>query len=158
MIVVLLGTNPYSFSRLLLAVDRWAATAGEKVIAQVGHTATPALHLERHDFVDHGQIMSWLSEADVAICHGGFGSLRDCLAAGKPTIAVPRLREEGECQDVQTEVVNALSALGKVVALSDVSDLGEKIREVRKMSVVPGEASSIPRIVAEKVRSVLGEK
>jgi len=153
-IVMLLGTNPYPFNRLLKAVDELASATGEKVVAQVGHTKLPAPHVDCHDFVPHDQIVDWLREADLAISQGGFGSLRDCLRAGKPTIAVPRKPELGECQDIQTEVVYALAAEGRVLVLEDMKDLAGTIEAARRMTVRPATASRIPAIVAGKISEI----
>lgn len=157
-IFVMLGTNPYPFDRLLTAVDRWAAGSGEKVVAQVGHTTMPAKHIECHDFVSHDRILEWVEAADVVITQGGFGSLRDCLVAGKPTIAVPRLPERGECQDQQAEVVDALADEGRVIALYDVETLPQVIEDARNKHVVSGYRSDIPALVAEAVKSALRPK
>lgn len=157
MILVLLGTNPYPFGRLLQAVNNWASATGEKVVAQVGHTNLPAPHVECHDFVPHEQIVDWLNQADLAICQGGFGSLRDCLTAGKPTIAVPRKPELGECQDIQTEVVYALAAEGRVLALENLEDLAKTIEAARRMAIRPAATSRIPGIVAGKISEILSK-
>jgi len=154
-IFVMLGTNPYPFERLLAAVDCWAAGSGEKVVAQVGHTTMPVDHVECHDFVSHDRIREWIDAAEVVITQGGFGSLRDCLVAGKPTIAVPRLPERGECQDQQAEIVDALAAEERVIALYDVDLLPQAIEAARQRRVVSPYRSNIPAIVAEAVESAL---
>lgn len=157
MILVLLGTNPYPFGRLLEAVNSWASATGEKVIAQVGHTKLSAPHIECHDFVPHDRIVAWLNQADLAICQGGFGSLRDCLIAGKPTIAVPRKPELGESQDAQAEVVYALAAEGRVLVLEDMQELPRAIEAAHRMTVQPVSVSRIPDIVAGKISEILGK-
>ncbi|HFD79160.1 MAG TPA: hypothetical protein ENK05_02045 [Gammaproteobacteria bacterium] len=158
MIFVMLGTNPYPFSRLLLAVDGWAQQSGERVIAQVGHTSVDVDHVECHDFVAHDRIMGWIREAEVVVSQGGFGSLRDCLRSGKPTVAVPRLRELGECQDEQSEIVRALEAEGRVVALYDVAELAGAIEEARHRPAVEPYQSRIPSIVESAVSESLKQK
>lgn len=154
-IFVMLGTNPYPFDRLLKAVDDWAASSDERVIAQTGHTRLAVSHIECHDFVSHDRIKEWIRDADLVIAQGGFGSLRDCLLAGKPTVAVPRLPERGECQDQQTEIVNALANEGRVVALYDTERLPQAIEQARRLPAAPPCHSDIPRIVADTVESVL---
>lgn len=155
MIFVMLGTNPYPFERLLRAVDRWAADSGERVVAQTGHTSLAVSHVECHDFVSYERIVAWIQEAELVIAQGGFGSLRDCLVAGKPTIAVPRLPERGECQDRQSEIVDALASEGRVIALYDEAQLARAIEKVRHLPAVQPYQSDIPRIVAEIVESVM---
>lgn len=156
MIVLLLGTNPYPFPRLLSAVDAWARATGERVIAQTGHTPSAGCAIECHPFVDHAQIMAWLGSADVVISQGGFGSIGDALRAGKPVIAAARRPELGESQDQQTEVVQALAAEGLVLALNDGDDLGKLIEQARLIKAKTRSESRIPAMVAEKIENVLG--
>ena len=155
MIFVMLGTNPYPFDRLLRAVDSWALASGEKVVAQTGHTSASVAHIECHDFLPHDEIRNLIDAAEVVITQGGFGSLRDCLLAGKPTVAVPRLPERGECQDRQSEIVDALAAEGRVVAVYDVDVLPEAIETARRWPPLRPYRSEIPEIVARAVESAL---
>lgn len=155
-ILVLLGTNPYPFTRLLNAVDAWALKNNEKVIAQSGHSPAEKLSIECHPFVSHAQILKWVEQAEVVICQGGMGSLRDCLMMGKPTIAVPRLPELGESKDKQIELVEVLNEEGKVIALLNVDNLAHTIEAARHMAMQKSDGSKIPSIVAEKIHSVLG--
>ena len=154
--LILAGTNPYPFTRLLHGVDAWARSSGEHVIAQSGHTPVDGLTIECHPFVSHAQILAWIGQADVVICQGGMGSLGDCLRAGKPTIAVPRKPELGESKDVQSELVEALAQEGRVIALDNIEYLARAIEAARHMPIRRSEESSIPKIVADKINSVLG--
>lgn len=155
MILVLAGTNPYPFTRLLRAVDEWSRSSGESVIAQSGHTPVDGLAIECHPFVSHAQILEWIAQAEVVICQGGLGSLRDCLKAGKPTVAVPRKPELGESQDLQSELVEALAQEGRVIAVDNIEHLAQAIEEARHMPIRKGEESRIPQLVADKIHSVL---
>lgn len=154
-ILVLTGTNPYPFTRLLRAMDEWARSSGEYVIAQSGHTSVEELAIECHPFVSHGQILEWIDQANVIVCQGGLGSLRDCLLAGKPTVAVPRKPELGESQDMQSELVDELSKEGKVIAVDNVNELAQAIEAARHMPISKPNESLIPQIVAEEVGKVL---
>lgn len=151
MILVMLGTNPYPFTRLLKAVDEWSQKTGEKVIAQTGHTSVIGISLECHDFVGHDQILEWIYQAEFVISQGGFGSLKDCIEMGKPIIAVPRYIELGESLDSQLELVDDLSNEGRVVSLTDIRKLECSIDEVRKFEPRSYNESAIPDLVAEIV-------
>ena len=151
MILVMLGTNPYPFPRLLTAVDQWARSTGERVIAQTGHTPVEEVSVECHGFVSHEQILEWLAEADLAIVQGGLGSIMDCLKAGKATIVVPRKPEYGESQDVQSEVVDALASEGRILALHDMGDLADAIAQARSSRIPVTSESLIPDLVADYV-------
>jgi len=67
MILLLLGTNPYPFHRLLNAVDEWAKLNKQKVIAQTGHTPVDGVSIECHDFVDHAQVIDWIQQSEFVI-------------------------------------------------------------------------------------------
>lgn len=154
-ILVLAGTNPYPFTRLLRAMDEWARSSGECVIAQSGHTPVKDLAIECHPFVSHTKILEWIAQANVVVCQGGLGSLRDCLQAGKPTVAVPRQPELGESQDMQSELVDVLAQEGKVIAVDNINDLAQAIEAARHMPIRTPDESRIPQIVAEEVGKVL---
>lgn len=152
----MLGTSPYPFTRLISAVDAWARFANERVIAQTGYTPTDGLAIECHDFVDHSQIIRWIEEAEIVITQGGLGSLKDCMAVGRPTIAVPRRLDLGETKAEQTELVNALANQGRVLVLENMEALAKTIEAARRMVVRQGMVSRIPCIVAEEIDKVLG--
>ena len=151
MILLLLGTNPYPFGRILHAVDDWAKNNNQQVIAQTGHTPIDKVSIECHDFVDYSQIVEWIKQAEFVICQGGFGSIKDCIKHKKAIIAVPRKQEYEECQDSQMELVEALSEEGRVVPLYDVADILDAIEKARGFVPLEGENSRIPELVAEVV-------
>ena len=156
MILVLLGTGPFQFTRLLDAVNEWAQQSGEEVVAQCGHTPCDKYRFECHTFVDHDVLMAWINRADVVVSQGGFGSLKDCLIAGKPTVAVPRDPQYGEVQGDQVELVDALEKEGWLVALKNMDKLDEAIQAARELEVPTDYKSEIPDLVAEEVNKVLG--
>jgi len=156
MILVLLGTGPFQFARLLDAVDKWARKSGEEVLAQCGHTPCEKYVFECHAFVDHDVLMTWINKADVVVSQGGFGSLKDCLAAIKPTVAVPRDPQYGEVQGDQVELVDALEKEGWLVALKNLDKLGEAIQAARELEMPSDYKSGIPELVAKEVNKVLG--
>ena len=151
MILVMLGTNPYPFRRLLSAADSWASYTGEKVVAQTGHTPTDGITIECTDFISHAKMMNLIADAELVICQGGFGSLRDSLSVGKPVIAVPRMPELGECIDSQSEIVEALAERNRVIPLHDVSMLADAVFAARQFCAPVPTCSGLPDLVAEIV-------
>lgn len=151
MILALFGTNPYPFTRLLSALEQVAESTNERVVAQTGNTPVSASKVECHPFVPHDQIRDWLAEADVAVTQGGFGSIRDCLRAEVPVIAVPRQPELGECQDRQTEVVEALAAESLIYPLHEIGELPALIEAARSAPKRAPIESEIPALVADAV-------
>ena len=153
MILVLLGTNPYPFHRLLGAVDQWAGNATVPVVAQTGHTPqTNYRNVDCHDFVSHEKVLEWIEQSELVISQGGFGSLKDSLAASKPVIACPRFEELGECQDSQRELVQALAEDGRVIELLDLAELPQAIEKARSFTAPETRASAVPDLVASLVR------
>ena len=155
MILLLLGTNPYPFNRLLHAVDEWAKSSNQHVIAQTGHTPTDNVSIECHDFVDYSQIVAWIKQAEFVICQGGFGSIKDCMTYKKSIIAVPRKQEYEECQDSQVELVEALADEERVIPLYDVSNLPEAIVKAKQFVPPVGDTSKIPELVADIVEKYI---
>lgn len=155
MILLLLGTNPYPFTRLLSAVDQWAEKSGVPVIAQTGHTAYTGTTIEAYDFVDYSQVVEWIEKSELVICQGGFGSLKDCISLCKNVIAVPRRIDLDECKDDQKELVDALAAEGLVIPLYDVGDLAVAIDQAHKLDERSERKSAIPRLVSETIREYL---
>lgn len=156
MVLLLLGTNPYPFRRLVDRVDQWCRQTNEQVIGQTGHTPVDDVAFEHHPFVAHNQIMEWISDAQFIISQGGFGSIRDCLALNKPVLVVPRLPEYGECIDSQKEVVETLEEEGRIVALYDISRFDSAIEAVRQFTPPTSQSSRIPGLVADLISDYIG--
>ncbi len=148
MIVVLVGTNPYSFERLVRGVDIYAEQSGETVFVQLGNTPYEPIHCEFARFVPRDFIFGKLREADLLICHGGFGSIRDGLAAPIPILAVPRKRELGECQDYQEELVQELSSQGLIATLDDITQLPQSIAQMKKAQPKAPPPCRIPQLIS----------
>jgi hypothetical protein len=89
-ILVLIGTNPYPFTRLLDAVNAWAIKSGENVIAQTGHSPIADLNIRCYPFVSHEQIRKWIEEAEFGNLPGRYGKSAGLHAAGKKIVAGPK--------------------------------------------------------------------
>jgi UDP-N-acetylglucosamine transferase subunit ALG13 len=149
MIVVLLGTNPYSFDRLIRPLDRLAGQKGWDVFVQMGNTTYSPEHLRHEAFVPRQELLAIVAQAEVVVCQGGFGSIRDALSLNKPIVAVPRQPELGESPDAQEELVRALENLGYVVGVYEIGDLEEAIERARQFVPEPRMASRIPVIIGK---------
>jgi UDP-N-acetylglucosamine transferase subunit ALG13 len=131
LILVLVGTNPYSFDRLVRAVDKYAVGTDEDVFVQLGNTGYKPINCRFERFLDKEDIIRKIREASVVITQGGFGSIADCLREGKPTVAVPRKPELREAPDRQEDLVRELASLGRVVGVYEIEDLPEAIGKAR---------------------------
>jgi len=151
-IVVLVGTNPYSFERLVKAVDDIAADGKKEFFVQLGNTPYEPHNCSFERFIDKPVLEEMMEVADVVICHGGFGSIRDGLAHGKPVIAVPRQQALGECMDRQEELVRELEDQGRILAVYDIAALEEAIEKAKSFHGNQGERNRIPQIISDYLR------
>ncbi len=155
LILVMVGTNPYPFTRLIEKVIEWAEKTGEHVIVQSGHTPVTSDVIEHQPFIEHSEILQLMNDAEVVITQGGFGSLQDCMKIGAKTIAVPRLIELGESQDDQTEIVNALAEENRVVPLFDVTMLADAIQTAKNMQIKTVKTNALPEHVKKTISEIL---
>ena len=153
----MLGTNPYPFNRLLDKVIEWSERTGEHVIVQSGNTPVLTEKIESYPFMEHSKIMKLMSEADVVITQGGFGSLQDCMQSGVKTVAVPRLIEMGESQDDQKEIVRALAEENLVIPLYEIENLDDVIEEARNIEVNSTMNYKLPEHIATTISGFLGK-
>ena len=147
MILVIAGTNPFCFGRLLRPMDDWARRSGADVFVQVGNSSFEPGFMRFERFVERDTMLSLIDEAEIVVTHGGFGSLRDCLSAGKRVVAVPRYSRFGECLDNQEELVRALDETKRVIAVYDISSLESALEEARDFCPAAPAKSRIPSLI-----------
>lgn len=153
MILVLLGTNPYPFDRLLAAMDHYAQMTNTQVIAQSGNTPVYE-HIDCRPFMSHEELVRLIDDAEVIVCQGGYGSLSDCISRGARAVAVPRIIKYGECVDNQRELVEAFAEGGMVIPVYEIDYLPEAIDKARKMSVKQTDTSALPLHISGMIRSI----
>lgn len=156
MILVLLGTNPYPFARLMDAMGEYARKSGVRVIAQSGNTP-PHADVECHPFVAHSQLVEWIEKADVVVCQGGFGSLSDCISHGAKTVAVPRSVQLNESVDDQAELVRALAEEGLVVPVYEISELPDAIDAANSLMCESRASLAMARHVADTLSDLMDD-
>lgn len=157
MILVLLGTNPYPFTRLIDAIVQHADKTDEHFIVQSGYTPIDNSSLEVHQFIEHSKLLELMSEAKVVVTQGGFGSLQDCMRLGVKTIAVPRSKELGEALDEQNEIVDALANEGLVIPLYDTSQFDKALEKATLIQIKPSDTSELPTHLASTISEILGK-
>lgn len=153
MIAVLLGTNPYSFERLVRAVDEIAKHQRREVFVQLGHTAYEPQTCRWERFLEHDRLLALLERAELVICQGGYGSIRDSLALGLKVIAVPRQPQLGESVDDQSGLVRALEQAGRILAVYDVAELEQALNKAADFSPSSSEPCRIPQIIRQYLDS-----
>jgi UDP-N-acetylglucosamine transferase subunit ALG13 len=152
LILVLLGTNPYSFDRLVRAVDDYAPGCQEEIFIQLGHTSYIPRNSRYQRFLQKQEILEKISEARIVITQGGFGSIADCLRAGKRIVAVPRKPELKEAPDRQEELVRELERLGRLVGVYEISELPEAIKKAKVAVFKPGTRHQIPDLINQFIK------
>ncbi len=146
-IVVMLGTNPYSFDRLIRPLDELAEKKQWDVFVQLGHTTFKPKYCKSESFVSRSELIDRIEEADLVICHGGFGSIRDALSFGKPVLAVPRQPELQESQDYQEEMVRAMEEQGYLVGVYDIKELSDAVDKAYGFIPASTGKSKIPGLI-----------
>lgn len=129
MILVLVGTNPYSFERLVRAVDEFAGSSGERIFIQLGNTDYIPRNAEYKRFLEKEELLINIREADLVITQGGFGSIADCLRENKKVVAVPRKPELKEAPDRQEELVREMEKLGRLIGVYNIAELPLAIKK-----------------------------
>ena len=152
-IFVMVGTNPYSFDRLVRSVDSLAAQYKWDVYIQLGHTSYIPKNCRYDAFVTREQMQDNISKSELVICHGGFGSIRDALAYNKPIVTVPRKPELNESQDYQEEMVKELEENNYLLAVYDIDDLEKTIEAARGFLPSKCQGSKIPSIINDYINS-----
>ena len=115
-VVVMLGTMPYSFRRL---VDRLVAILPPEVEVtwQVGETPVGDLPIIGHRALPPAELGRAIQEADVVVGHAGGGSALQVMEAGKVPVIVPREPVHDEhVDDHQLQLAELLPQLGLAVA------------------------------------------
>jgi beta-1,4-N-acetylglucosaminyltransferase len=154
MIIVLTGTNPYCFERLVKAVDAWVQISQKEVFVQLGNTKYEPKNCKFERFLNRKRLLALISNAELVISQGGFGSLRDCLGANRKVIAVPRFPALGESTDCQEELVRALEQQGRLIAVYDIRDLPKAIGSISEFQPKQGQPSRVVHIIEEFLDSL----
>lgn len=135
MILVTLGTQDKSFSRLLDAIEKQINNGNikDKVIVQAGCTKYESEHMEIFDLIDREKFQELISECDLLITHGGVGSIITGLKNNKKVIAAPRLEKYKEhTNDHQLQIIEKFSDSGFILPLYDFDTLDEVLKSVKE--------------------------
>ncbi|MBU5687978.1 MAG: beta-1,4-galactosyltransferase [Candidatus Aenigmarchaeota archaeon] len=137
MIFVTVGTNQFSFNRLIKKIDELIRDGKikEEVVIQIGHSTYEPKHAKWFRFESYEKIKELTSKSRIVITHGGVGSILTALMYKKTVIAVPRMKIFNEhVDDHQVELVKELSKDGKIIAVFDIDKLQDAINKKSKFS------------------------
>ena len=130
MILVTLGTQKQSFTRLLNLIEK--ANIKDEIIVQAGHTKYESKKMKILDFIDYQEMEKLIEKADLIITHGGTGSIVTPLKKGKKVIACPRLKKYREhVDDHQQQIVDIFSEVGYILKVDENSNLDDLIKEIK---------------------------
>lgn len=133
MILVLLGTQNNSFTRLLQAIQENIENKviTDNVIVQAGFTKFESKDMKIFSMIDKNKFSKLQDEADLIITHAGVGSIISSLEKGKKVIVVPRLKRYNEhVNDHQIQIAKKFKQQGYVKYVINVKNLGKVIKSM----------------------------
>lgn len=134
MILVTLGTQDKSFTRLLEAIEKEIKkkNINEEVIVQAGYTEYKSEYMKVFNTIPKDEFIELIEKCDLLITHGGVGSIFDGLKRNKKIIVAPRLSKYNEhTNDHQLEVVKELSKEGYIIPIYEMKDLPKALKKVK---------------------------
>ena len=158
MIVILLGTQKYSFHRLLEEVQRCIdnGTIKQEVIVQAGGTQFFSKEMKIFTLIEQNELEKLIEKADIIITHGGVGSIVNGVNLHKKVIAVPRYKKYGEvANDHQVQIINTFAKEGFIIGLNDVSELESALKEIEnfKPKVLESNTEKIINIIRDFINN-----
>lgn len=133
MIFVAVGTQ-FPFDRLIKAMDEWAASHDEKVVAQISEGEYLPEHIEWHRFLDGEQYNKNIREASVFISHAGMGNIISAREQQTPIIVMNRQYKLGEHRnDHQADGLKWMGKLDGVYTASTQEALFKQLDEVDQL-------------------------
>ena len=134
MILVTLGTQDKSFTRLLEAIEKEIKNNNiqEEVVVQAGYTEYKSECMKVFNTIPKDEFIELIEKCDLLITHGGVGSIFDGLKKNKKIIVAPRLSKYHEhTNDHQLEVVKELSKEGYIIPIYEMKDLPKALKKVQ---------------------------
>lgn len=158
MIVILLGTQNYSFHRLLQEVQRCidAGIINQEVVVQAGSTKFSSKQMKLFTLIQQDKLTELMKEADIIITHGGVGSIVNGVKLHKKVIAVPRLQKYGEVtNDHQIQIIETFSKEGFIIGLHDVSELENALKNIEffEPKTLKSNTQNIMNIISEFINN-----
>lgn len=131
MIFVTVGSQKFSFDRLLTKVDQMAGEhiLTEEVYMQTGNSTFEPKNCHYQQFYDRDKFAEMVEKCSILITHGGVGIVVDAVKRGKKVIVVPRRAELGEHVDGhQQQLMEQFHARNLISACMNVDDLPYLLR------------------------------
>ncbi|WP_016778717.1 glycosyltransferase [Anaerophaga thermohalophila] len=138
MILVVLGTEKYSFIRPLQQIEELAKEGvfgNEEIIVQSGFTEFNSQYMQLYPFLSKAELQELYKKANYIISHSGTGSVLMGCKLNKKIIVIPRLKKYREHIDNhQLELVDAFEEKGYVLAWRDGMSLFKILESIEDFS------------------------
>lgn len=142
MIFLTVGTQ-LGFPRLVEAMDAWAATTSEEVIAQVGSGRVNCANLAPRGMLPPAEFADIFSRARVVVAHAGIGTILAAKRYRRPLIIVPRMAGLGEHRnDHQAATARTLEKGTAVRVCWEVAELPALLEETAPEALPEGPGAS----------------
>lgn len=137
MILVVLGTEKYSFQRPLDLLEAYVVEnrITEQIIVQSGYTVYRSDYMDITPFFSMHELNLLYDEARIVISHGGTGSVVAGIKMGKTVVVIPRLKKYNEhIDDHQLELVSAFDESNYIVPWNEGDDLSMVMKKTQEFS------------------------
>ena len=124
MIFLTLGTQKFSFNRLLRKVDKLVEKGiiKDKIFAQIGYSTYKPKHFEYVKMLSKDDFEDYMQKSCFVISHGGIGTLVSGLRHNKKIIASPRLKKHNEhIDDHQVDICTFFERKGYILSTTKYS-------------------------------------
>ncbi|MBE2975905.1 PssE/Cps14G family polysaccharide biosynthesis glycosyltransferase [Priestia megaterium] len=137
MILITVGTQNFSFNRLLKMVDELMEdkVITDKVLGQVGYSSYQPIYYEGFGFKPESEMTELIELADIMITHAGVGTITTALQLRKKVIVVPRLKQYGEhVDDHQLEIAQAYRQKGYIELAKNKEELAYLLKNINSIN------------------------
>ena len=136
MILVIVGSHPQGFERLINEVDRLAK---RKIICdvfmQIGCSEYIPKYVSYKRYLGYKELHELIRKCDFVISHAGAGITMEVLEAKKKLILVPRYKRFFEhSNNHQLDITNALEKEKAVLSVYNIKDLEGAIKRLNEFS------------------------
>jgi len=153
-VFVTVGFENFPFDRLVELIDQSVEKnlIPPPIMIQTGHSALEPRFCPWKRFLPFDEIVAYVEDADIIVCHAGVGTTLLALSRGKIPILFPRQAKYHEhVDDHQKEFAHKMVELGKVLAALEGEELIRQIQNHK--ALVPAlksrlTLSGLPRLQA----------
>ena len=161
MIFITVGTQKFQFNRLLKYIDQLIdekAIKSDDVFCQSGFSTYKPKFYEYKDFLSADEFNYYIEKSDLIICHGGVGTLLNCLDRHKTIIAVPRKETFDEhIDDHQSEICNKFYSLKYILVANDYESLKQSIVLSETFKCLYKTSKSKNNLLVAEINAILKE-